>query len=349
MLEIIISYILVIVVSFICSLCEAVLLTLSPAFIAVEIDEYTKHKKPHGRILKSVTDHMNRSLSAILTLNTISHTFGSAWIAFLIHDIYGDYWVTISSVVLTILILFVSEIIPKTVGKNNAKRLAMFASISTQVMIVLLYPIVRISESISKRLTHISEEPDVTRDEIVKNAEIGVEEGTIKSKESVIIKNLMKLDKIFVSDIMTPRSVITALPASLTVQEVYDKFKPIRFSRIPVFEESYDQIIGLTHRYKILEAMSQDQHNKLVRELVIPIAQLSERITVSQALDFFVKEKSHLAIVNDEYGVMTGLVTLEDAVETLLGVEIVDEFDTIEDMRKLALDQWQQRKRTLRY
>lgn len=349
MFEIIISYLLVLVVSFVCSLCESVLLSLSPAFIAVEIDEYTKLKKPQGRILKSVTDHMNRSLSAILTLNTVSHTLGSAWIAYLIHELYGELWVTISSVILTILILFLSEIIPKTIGKNNAKSLAMFASISTQVMIVLLYPIVRISESISKSLTHVSEEPDVTRDEMVKNAEIGVEEGTLKSKESVIIKNLMKLDKIFVSDIMTPRSVITALPASLTVQEVYDKYKPIRFSRIPVFEDSYDQIIGLTHRYKILEAMSQDQHQKLVRELVIPIAQLSERITVSQALDFFVKEKSHLAIVNDEYGVMTGLVTLEDAVETLLGVEIVDEFDTIEDMRKLALDQWQQRKRTLRY
>lgn len=123
MLEIIISYLLVIIVSFICSLCEAVLLSLSPAFIAVEIDEYQKQKKPHGRILKSVTDHMNRSLSAILTLNTISHTFGSAWIAFLIHDLYGDYWVTISSVLLTILILFISEIIPKTVGKIMLKRL----------------------------------------------------------------------------------------------------------------------------------------------------------------------------------------------------------------------------------
>lgn len=349
MFEIIISYVLVIIISFICSLCEAVLLSLSPAFIAVEIDAYQKLNKPHGRILKSVTDHMNRSLSAILTLNTISHTLGSAWIAFLIHDLYGDYWVTISSVLLTVLILFVSEIIPKTVGKNNAKRLAIFASIATQVMIVLLYPIVKLSEAISKGLSNTSEEPDVTRDEIVKNAEIGVEEGTIKSKESTIIKNLMKLDKIFVSDIMTPRSVITALAADMTVSEVYDKFKPIRFSRIPVFEGSYDQIIGLTHRYKILEAMSQDQHSRLIRELVVPIASLSERITVSQALDFFVKEKSHLAIVNDEYGVMTGLVTLEDAVETLLGVEIVDEFDTIADMRKLALDQWQQRKKTLRY
>ena len=193
MLEIIISYLLVIIVSFICSLCEAVLLSLSPAFIAVEVESYQKLKKPQGQILKNVTDHMNRSLSAILTLNTISHTFGSAWIAFQIHDRYGDYWVTISSIILTILILFISEIFPKTVGKNNAKALAMFASITTQVMIVLLYPIVKLSEALSKKLSHASEEPDVTRDEMIKNAEIGVEEGTLKSKESMIIKNLMKL------------------------------------------------------------------------------------------------------------------------------------------------------------
>jgi CBS domain containing-hemolysin-like protein len=349
MLDILVSYLLIIVISFICSLCEAVLLSLSPAFVAVEIDGYQKRKKTHGRILQNVTDHMNRSLSAILTLNTISHTLGSAWITFLIHAKYGDQWVTISSVFLTILILFVSEIIPKTIGKNNAKSLAMFAAFATQIMIVLLYPIVKVSEAISKRLSNVSEEPDVTRDEMIKNAEIGVEEGTLKSKESMIIKNLMKLDKIFVSDIMTPRSVITAIPGNMTVSDVYEKYKPIRFSRIPVYDESFDNIIGLTHRYKILEAMSQDLHNKLIRELVVPITLLSERITVSQALDFFVKEKTHLAIVNDEYGVMTGLVTLEDAVETLLGVEIVDEFDTIEDMRKYALDQWQQRKKTLRY
>jgi len=143
---------------------------------------------------------------------------------------------------------------------------------------------------------------------------------------------------------MTPRSVFTALDASLSVDDIAKKYKPIRFSRLPVYEASLDHIIGMTHRYKILEALSQDQHTKLIRELILPINTVSERMTVSQSLDFFVKQKDHLALVADEYGVVTGLVTLEDAVETLLGVEIVDEFDNIEDMRKYALEQWQQRK-----
>ena len=158
----------------------------------------------------------------------------------------------------------------------------------------------------------------------------------------------MKLDKIYVSDIMTPRSVFTALDGAISVDEVARKYRPIRFSRLPVYEGTLDHIIGMTHRYKILEALSQDQHTKLVRELILPINSVNERMTVSQALDFFIKEKDHMALVVDDYGGVTGLVTLEDTVETLLGVEIVDEFDNIEDMRKYAMEQWQLRKNNSR-
>lgn len=344
MFLIITSFILVILISFICSLCEAVLLSLSPAFVAVEAEE----KPKSGQLLKNITEHADRSLSAILTLNTISHTLGSALIAYLVHEEFGEYWVTFFSIFLTFMILIFSEILPKTIGKNNSKSLALFTAYTVQIMIVGLYPFVKISEFVSKTLSSPSEEPDITRDEMIKSAEIGVEEGTLKVKESLIIKNLMMLDKIFVSDIMTPRSVFMALDASLNVEEVSKKFRPIRFSRIPVYEESLDNIIGLTHRYKILETLSQDQHSKNIRDLIVPITTVSEGMTVSHALDFFIKKKDHLALVTDEYGVVTGLVTLEDCVETLLGVEIVDEFDNIEDMRKYALDQWQQRKKNLR-
>lgn len=344
MLVIIISFGLVLTISFICSLCEAVLLSLSPAFVAVQAEENPKS----GKVLSHIVENTDRSLSAILTLNTISHTLGSAWIAYQVQKEFGEYWVTLFSVFLTFMILIFSEILPKTIGKNNPKALAVFTAYCVQIMIVALYPFVKISEFFSRALTTPSEEPDITRDEMIKSAEIGVEEGTLKIKESNIIRNLMMLDKIYVSDIMTPRSVFTALDASMTVDEVSKKFRPIRFSRIPVFEESLDNIIGLTHRYRILEALSQDHHDKPIRDIIMPIASLSERMSVSQALDFFIKEKDHLALVTDEYGVVTGLVTLEDAVETLLGVEIVDEFDNIEDMRKYALDQWQQRKKSVR-
>jgi len=341
---ILVSFILVLFISFLCSLCEAVLLSLSPAFVEVAVEQ----KPKAGKVLKHVMDNMDRSISAILTLNTISHTLGSAWIAYEVHQEFGDKYVTMFSVFLTFMILVFSEILPKTIGKNNPKSLSFFSAYCVQAMTIGLYPFVKLSEAISKGLATEAEEPDVTRDEMIKSAEIGVEEGTLKAKESTIIKNLMKLDNVFVSDIMTPRSVFMALEGHMTVHEVSKKFKPIRFSRIPVYQDSLDNIIGITHRYKILEALSHDQHHKKISELVTPIPSVSERMSVSQALDFFIKQKGHLAIVNDEYGVITGLVTLEDAVETLLGVEIMDEFDNIEDMRKYALDQWQQRKKQSR-
>lgn len=344
MLIILISFIMVLTVSFLCSLCEAVVLSLSSAF--VEVMAETKSKS--GLLLKHITDNPDRTLSAILSVNTISHTLGSAWIAYQVQHEFGETWVTVCSIFLTFMILIFSEIVPKTIGKNHSKSLAVFAAYCIQIMIVVFYPIVKLSELVSKTLSSPSEEPDITRDEMIKNAEIGVEEGTIKTKESTIIRNLLMLDKIFVSDIMTPRSVFMALDGSMTVDEVAKKYRPIRFSRIPVYENSLDHIVGITHRYKILEALSQDQHTKLIRELLLPISNISERMTVAQALDFFIKEKDHLALVSDEYGVVTGLVTLEDAVETLLGVEIVDEFDNIEDMRKYALEQWQQRKKDMR-
>lgn len=338
------SFAFVLLVSFFCSLCEAILLSLSPAFVAV----VAEGKSKYGHLLKHHLDHPDRSISAILTLNTVSHTMGSAWIASQVQKQFGDTYVTLFSVFLTFMVLIFSEIIPKTVGKNHSKSLAPVAAYGIQFMIVALYPFVKLSEALSKNLSSPSEHPDVTRDEMIKSAEIGVEEGTIKAKESTIIRNLLKLDKIFVSDIMTPRSVFTALDGSMSVDEVAKKFRPIRFSRLPVFEGSLDHIIGMTHRYKILEALSQDQHSKLVRELILPINSVNERMTVSQGLDFFIKEKDHMALVVDDYGGVTGLVTLEDTVETLLGVEIVDEFDNIEDMRKFAMEQWQLRKNNMR-
>lgn len=188
----------------------------------------------------------------------------------------------------------------------------------------------------------------MTREEVIATAEVGVDEGTLHSKESNIIKNLLMLNNIFVSDIMTPRSVMFALDGTMTVEDVFEKYRPIRFSRIPVFEGSLDNIVGLAFRHKIHETLSSDQHDVKIKELVRPIQTLPERMTVGSALDFFIKKKEHLALAVDEYGVVTGLVTLEDAVETLLGVEIVDELDSVADMRQYALEQWQLRKNQFR-
>lgn len=343
MTTIILLFCITIAISFTCSLLEAVILSVTPAYVAVAV----QNKKRSGLLLQHLKENLDRPLSAILTLNTISHTLGSSAIAFKVQQLYGDQWVTASSFILTFAILIFSEVLPKSIGAAHWKLLAPIGVYVIQAMIFFLYPLVSMSQFVG-RLVSKPDLAQVTREEMIMTAELGAEEGTLKTKESNVIKNLLMMDKIYVSDIMTPRSVFFALEADITVDEVVNKYVPLRFSRIPVYRDSLDNIIGITHRYKILEASSDDQHTKQVADLVTPIASVSERLTVAQVLDFFIKEKEHLALAVDEYGVTTGLVTLEDAVETLLGVEIVDEFDNIEDMRKYALDQWQIRKKQLR-
>lgn len=333
----------ILVISFFCSLLEAVFLSITPGFVALAVKEQWKSAK----ILEHQKDDINRPISAILTLNTISHTIGASVVGALVQREYGDEFVTFASIVLTIAILLLSEIIPKSLGATYWKQLSPFAAFSIQLLIFTLFPIVRFSEYIGKFFA----KPDtasMTREEMLANADIGVEEGTLHKKESAIMKNLFMLNSMFVSDIMTPRSVMFALQGSETVDEVINKYKPIRFSRIPVYEGSLDHIIGLTHRYNIFEAHSSDKHDTQVRELMTPINSVPERMTVASVIDLFVKKKEHLALAIDEYGIVTGIVTLEDAIETLLGVEIVDEFDNITDMRQYALEQWQQRKQQLR-
>nr|BFD58698.1 CNNM domain-containing protein [Bdellovibrio sp. CKG001]BFD62123.1 CNNM domain-containing protein [Bdellovibrio sp. HM001]BFD67963.1 CNNM domain-containing protein [Bdellovibrio sp. HAGR004] len=341
---IIVLFISTIGISFLCSMLEAVLLTSTSAYIGVLV----KENKRSGKLLEHLKENIDRPISAILTLNTLSHTLGSAAIAYQIQIQYGQEAVTVASFALTFMILILSEIIPKSVGAAHWKALVPFAAYTIQFMILILYPLVIMSEWLGRFFAKTSEDPEVTREEILMTAEIGVEEGTLKGKESNIIKNLLMLDKIYVSDIMTPRSVFFALDKDQTVEEVFNKYRPLRFSRIPVYDGSLDNIIGMTYRYKIHEALSNDQHDKVIGDIVTPISSIPERMTVSQVLDFFIKEKEHVALAVDEYGIVAGLVSLEDAVETLLGVEIVDELDSVEDMRKFALEQWQLRKQKLR-
>lgn len=318
-------------------------MSINSSYVALEVQEGHRH----GILLERLKDNIDRPLAAILTLNTISHTAGASAIGAQIHELYGNTMVTVTSIALTLSILIFSEILPKIVGATYWKSIAPFSAYTIQAMIFLVYPIVRCSEAMGKMFSR-PDEASVTREEMIAAAELGAEEGELHKKESNVIKNLLMLNELFVSDIMTPRSVFFALDADLTVEEVAAKYKPIRFSRIPVYQANLDNIIGMTHRYKILEALSHDHHKTKIREITTSINSVPERMTVSAAIEFFVKQKEHLALAVDEYGIVTGLVTLEDAIETLLGVEIVDEFDNITDMRQYALEQWQIRKNQIR-
>jgi CBS domain containing-hemolysin-like protein len=329
-------------VSFVCSLLESVILSVSPAYIAVAV----KQGRRSGVILKELKDQVDRPLAAILTLNTVSHTIGAAGVGAQVQIVYGDQHLAVASGVLTLVILIFSEIIPKTIGASNWKQLAPACAYTTRALVIMLTPFVLLSEFLNSIFSG-DKESTVTREEMMMTAELGANEGTIKQKESTVIKNMLMLDVIQIKDIMTPRSVIAAFEDHETVQSVMDNNRPIRFSRIPIYNDDLDHIQGMVHRYKILEASSHDLDNLKIVELMTPIHTIPEDISVAAALDQFIKRRDHVFIVVDEYGSTSGLVSLEDAVETLLGVEIVDEFDSVADMRQFALEQWRERKQKL--
>jgi len=335
-----IYFFLAVVVSFCCSVMEAVMLSVTPVYVRAIV----KKKKTYGALLKSLKSQVNRPLSAILTLNTFANMVGAAGVGAQVHTLFGSSYVTLASIFLTLVILIVSEIIPKTIGANYWRSLAPVVTYLVSVLIVALYPAVWFSEKLNRILLR-KKIATITREDMIVTAEVGASEGTIGQKESLVIKNLLMLDTIKVSEIMTPRSVTLAFDKKITIKEVMKTDQPIRFSRVPLYEGSLDQIEGFIHRYKILEAYSHDLFDIQLGEYMKPIHSIPDQISVAAVLDQFIKRKEHIFIAVDSYGVLTGLVTLEDAVETLLGVEIVDEFDSVADMRQYALERWKNRKK----
>lgn len=331
---------LAIAVSFLCSLLEAVILSVSPAYIAVL--EKDKHKR--GPLLRDLKENIDRPLAAILTLNTIAHTIGAAGVGAQVLVVFGSSFLAVSSAVLTFIILVFSEIIPKTIGAVHAKTLAPFCSIVIKYLIYLTYPFVLLSEFLHDLMTSDESEGSITREEMIVTAELGADEGAIRRNESTVIQNLLTLNKLNVSDIMTPRSVIFALDESDTVGQIFKEHKSIEFSRIPIFKENLDHVTGFVLRYKLMEAYSQDLDDLPIEKLSKPLHSVPETVTVAACMDQFIKRKEHIFLVVNEYGSPDGIVTLEDVVETLLGVEIVDETDSVEDLRKHARDLWQNRK-----
>ena len=329
--------------SFLCSLLESVILSVSPAFVEL----LCRQKVKSGFLLSSLRKDMGKPLAAILTLNTVANTLGAMGIGAQVQILYGDAIVTSAAVIVAAAILIFSEVIPKTLGAAHWKSLAAPVAYIIRFLIFALYPFVLISEFVTRILSKPSSRR-VTREEMIVTAKLGADDGSIQQKESLIIKNLLMLDKLFVADIMTPRPVMITLDHEWTVSEVMAKFKPLRYSRIPVYEDSVDNITGLCHRYKILESVSNDQHNIQIKELMSPVHSVPETLSVAHAIDQFIKRKEHIFIAHDEYGVITGLVSLEDTIETLLGVEIIDEFDSVADLRKYAVEQWQIRKKKQR-
>ena len=325
-------------VSFICSLLESVILSVTHSHIGILV----KSNPSKGKLLQSLKDDINRPLAAILTLNTIANTVGAAGMGAQALHVYGSHAVAAASAILTFSILIFSEILPKTLGAYFCRSLAIPSAYVIRALMVITFPFVWLSNTLSSAIN--SNEDKVSREEITAMAEMGEDEGSIDEHESDIIENLFRLKEIQIEDILTPRSVIYAFEDIQTVGKIMDSNEDIIFSRIPVFHENIDNVIGMVYKDTVLETMADDFFEKTMADLVEPVETVYEKESVESVLNKFTKNRSHMFIVKDEFGGTTGIVTLEDCIETLLGVEIMDESDEVADMRKLAKDQQRQKK-----
>ncbi len=323
--------------SFLCSLLESVILSISRTHIAVLAKE---GRKKSALILETLKGNINRPLAAILTVNTIANVVGAAGVGAETLRIHGSQWVAIATAILTFSILIFSEIIPKTLGAVYWKRLSGFTAYSIQGLILITFPLVYLSEWFYSLVGKNGQEQKVSREEMIAMAEMGEDEGTIGEKEGDIIENLLNLREVKAEEVMTPRNVVFALKMDQTVRDVVDKHSPIAFSRIPIFEKDLDTVIGFVHRYDLVNKQAEDKFDITMNELLDPIHTVKESESVAYILDEFVRRRQQIFHVVDEFGTTTGIITLEDAIETLLGVEIVDEHDSVVDMRKLASEKW---------
>ncbi len=327
-------------VSFLCSIVESVLLSLNMSHINV----IKKENEKVGNILEKLKTNINESIASILILNTIAHTLGAAGIGAEASRLFGIEYMFYISAVLTLLILFFSEIIPKTIGAQYYKELAHISAYIIKVFIFITYPLIKVSLFITKMISKNDSKHGITREELLETALLVEDGGHIDEKESDVIENVLKLNKSKVNDILTPRSVVFALERNMSLEEVLKTEGIKKFSRIPVYEGSIDNIIGDVLSKEVFQKAIESKEGG-IEDLIGPIFSIHENIPVSYALDMFIKRKEHMFLVTDSYGQTEGLVTLEDCIETLLGLEIMDESDTTEDMRELAKEKMKQKQK----
>jgi CBS domain containing-hemolysin-like protein len=321
-------------VSFLCSILEAVLLSSTTSYI----ESLSKKENSSAvEMLKDLKSNIDRPISSILILNTFAHTMGAAGVGAQAQILFGQEMETIIAVLLTLAILYFSEIIPKTIGAVYWKKLLIPSAYLISFFIKITYPLVWLSMFITNLISKGKEkESNFSRDEIMAAVTMGEKEGSILSKESALIENLFKLKNIKTQDIMTPRSVVFALKSTIKVEDAIEDDKMYVHSRIPVFDETIDDVVGIVFNQTILEESVEERDDTIIRDIMVPVHKISENLPVSALIDQFINRKTHLFIVEDNYGQTSGVVTLEDAIETLLGVEIVDEMDEVEDMQVLA-------------
>ena len=325
-----------IALSALCSTLEATLLSTPLSFITGLEEQGVKG----AARLKKLKQNTDRPISAILCLNTIANTVGASIVGSLVYEVYGDALVGAFSTVFTLMILFFSEIIPKTIGTSYWRKLAIPASSIISGMIFISYPLVWILEKFTKLISSRSEQVSVSREDISAMVSVATEEEEIEKEEKKMIQNILKLDEVTAHEIMTPSVVVEMVPGNMTIREFYDSENT--HSRILIYDEENDEYVtGYVLRQEVLEKMAEDKFNVALDEIIRPIMTFKEEDSVSDIWEKLIEKKEHISAILDEYGSLRGIVTMEDVIETMLGHEIVDEKDEVVDMQEYAKEQWE--------
>jgi len=334
--------------SFLCSILEAVLLSVTPTFINLKV----KEGKAYAKNLETLKKDVDRPLIAILTLNTIAHTVGAILVGVQAEKVFGngDNSIFIVSAVMTILILVLSEIIPKTIGATYWKGLANFTS---KALNVLIFPLkwtglLWLMQLTTKLIGGSGHHGSVlSREDFHAMTDIAHEKGVFVESERNFIKNLLTFKEVRAKDIMTPRTVMKIEDETTTVKEFFDANQTLRFSRIPVFSDSPDNITGLVLKDEVYKEMANANGHKKLVDIKRNIIIINRDIAIPDLFEQLIKNRNHMALVVDEYGSVSGLVTMEDVIETLLGLEIMDESDNVADLQLLARKSWEKRAKRL--
>lgn len=318
--------------SFLCSVLEAVLLSTPVSFISMKESQGVKG----ADLMMRYKTNIDRPVAAILSLNTVAHTIGAAGVGSESVKVFGEAYFGIISAVLTLLILVLSEIIPKTIGASYWRELAMSSARIIRVLIVVTYPLVWLSELLTKCFAPKIQPLTVSREEVAAMVEVGEEEGVFEKEESSIMRNFLKLEKMRAEQIMTPYVVVSSISSRSTMQEFHENEGLSNFSRIPVYDDRKEYITGYVLKTSVLEKICAGNTEDRILGIIRPILYFHEDTSVSTIWKGMLEKKEHISVIADEYGCMRGIVTMEDVIETMLGVEIVDECDTAEDLQAVA-------------
>jgi CBS domain containing-hemolysin-like protein len=345
----IVFFLLSIAFSFLCSVLEAVLLSITPSFVSQKVGENTIT----GRLIQEYKKDIDRPLSAILTLNTIAHTAGAIGVGAQAGKLFGMHqfalgplslsYESIIAALMTLAILILSEIIPKTIGANNWRMLTPFTISTIRFMLWALAPFVWLSNFITRRLSKEKGQSVLSRSDFAVLTQVGTDSGALNKDESNIIKNLLNFEKLTVRDIMTPKTVCFMADGSTTLQDFYDANHPMLFSRIPLYKETRDNITGLVLKADILEHIVAGNGKKPMDSIQRNVEFVHDHTQLPDLFRQLTGKGQHLSVVVDDFGTVRGLVTMEDVIETLLGFEIIDETDSVEDLQEYARREWEKR------